>query len=100
MEWVKANGGAKHGHWVGSSRAPTKKLRRLGVDVNVLGYYDQLAFRALEETDPLALELYSSWVIHRPRDEDYDAQARQVVPRARCYCRTTSRIGERTWRVR
>jgi hypothetical protein len=57
------------------------KLRRLGVDVSALGFYDQPAFQALEETDPLALELYSSWVINRPRDLDYDAHARLVVPR-------------------
>ena len=57
------------------------KLRRLGIDVNALGYYDQPEFRELEETDPLALELYSSWVINRPRNADYDAHARQVVPR-------------------
>jgi len=58
-----------------------EKLRRLGVDVSALGYYDQPAFLALERIDPLALELYSTWVINRPRDSDYDNHARQTIPR-------------------
>ncbi len=58
-----------------------RKLRGLGVDVNAFGYYDQPAFVALERIDPLALELYSTWVINRTRDASYDNHARQTVPR-------------------
>ena len=36
---------------------------------------------ALERADPVALELYSSWVLARPRDNAYDTHARAIVPR-------------------
>jgi hypothetical protein len=57
------------------------KLRGLGVDVGSFGYYDQPAFVALEQSDALALEFYSAWVLNRARDAHYDRHARETVPR-------------------
>jgi hypothetical protein len=64
-----------------SFSAADEKLRRLGVDVGALGFYNQPAFVAFEQEDPLALELYSDWVISRPRDAEYETHASQVVPK-------------------
>ena len=58
-----------------------EKLRKLGVDVRAFGFYNQPPFLAFEQTDPLALETYSDWVIARPRDAEYDAHVLEVVPR-------------------
>ena len=58
-----------------------RKLKQCGVDVHAFGYYDQPAFVALEQIDPTALELYSTWVIHRPRDAHNLAHARDVIPK-------------------
>ena len=57
------------------------QLRSLGIDVTAFGYYDQPAFISLEQADPRALELYSEWVITRPRDAAYEKHARETVPR-------------------
>ena len=57
------------------------RLRRLGVNTEEFGFYDQPAFMALERADPLALELYSSWVLTRSRDENYNIYARATVPK-------------------
>jgi hypothetical protein len=55
------------------------KLGKLGVNTAEFGFYDQPAFMALERANPLALELYSSWVLARPRSEAYDAHVRATV---------------------
>jgi hypothetical protein len=57
------------------------KLRRLGIDTAAFGFYDQPAFVALEQANPRALELYSAWVLDRPRDAAYERHARETVPR-------------------
>ena len=57
------------------------KLTRSGVDTSRFGFYDQPAFLALEQADPIALELYSSWVLTRARDAAYDDYARATVRR-------------------
>lgn len=56
-------------------------LRAKGVDVAEFGFYDQPAFRAIELTDPLALEQFSAWVLTRPREHAYDRHVRTVVPK-------------------
>ena len=58
-----------------------EKLRGHGVNTAEFGFYDQPAFVALERANPVALELYSSWVLTRPRDDAYDTHARATVPK-------------------
>lgn len=58
-----------------------EQLRSLGIDVTAFGFYDQPAFVALKQADPRALELYSQWVISRPRDAVYEKHTRVSVPR-------------------
>jgi hypothetical protein len=55
------------------------KLRRLGIETQQFGFYDQPAFVAIEQANPAALEWYSSWVLQRPRDAAYNQYARTTV---------------------
>lgn len=58
-----------------------ERLRQLGVDTTLFGFYDQPAFLAAEQHDGTFLEQYALWVQTRPRTADYDARVRDIVPR-------------------
>ena len=44
------------------------------------GFYDDPAFLAAEQADPTFLNRYARFAQQRPRDEEYEARVRRVVP--------------------
>jgi hypothetical protein len=57
------------------------EFEALGVNTELVGFYDDLAFLKAEQTNTRLLEKYARWVALRPRSPDYEARARTTVPR-------------------
>ena len=51
-----------------------------GIPTEAPGFYDHPTFLAAEQADPTFLNCYVRFVQQRPRDEEYEAQVRRVLP--------------------
>lgn len=57
------------------------RVRTLGIDKLVPGFYDSAAFLRAERADPRLIELYAQYVQYRPRAPEEDARTTAIVPR-------------------
>ncbi len=57
------------------------RLKSLGINTDLFGFYNQEAFLVQERMNGHFIEEYARWVDLRPRDTEYESLARSVVPK-------------------